>query len=216
LGEERFRQDVKVYATDGDTDALIEARHGRYPEKELIPAFGEQRTRRFFDTDLGYGVFRPDLRRSLIFGRHDLVQDPPISKIDLLTCRNTLMYFTSEVQQQVLTSLHFALNPDGYLFLGKAEALATRLRLFEPVDTRQHIFRKNGQRPPGIPLLPAVAARTRSAPVPPEHLAEAVIEQSPVPQVVVDGESNLLVANMQARRYFSIGSAEVGSPLELG
>src|SRR5215469_5609101 len=102
LGEERFRQQVKIYATDADSDALIHARHGRYPEHDLQMAFGEQRVGRFFEIDQGYGLFRPDLRRSLIFGRHDLVQDPPISRIDLLTCRNTLMYFTSDVQKHVL------------------------------------------------------------------------------------------------------------------
>src|SRR5579884_1146332 len=117
LGEDRFRNNVKIYATDADTDALTRARHGRYPERDLEASFGEQRTHRFFETDQGFGVFRPDLRRCLIFGRHDLVQDPPISRIDVLTCRNTLMYFTSDVQRQVLASFHFALNPGGFVFL---------------------------------------------------------------------------------------------------
>ena len=215
LGEDRFRRDVKVYATDADTGALVAARHGRYPEKDLVAAFGEPRTRRFFDVDSGHGVFRPDLRRSLIFGRHDLVQDPPISKVDLLVCRNTLMYFTAELQQLVLTSFHFALNPDGYLFLGKAEALATRLRLFEPVDARQHIFRRNAQRPAGLPPVPA-AGRTRLEPAAPSRLAEAMVEQGSVPQVVVDAQARVLLANPAARRLFSIGSSEIGWPLEAG
>src|SRR5215467_9454822 len=79
LGEERFRRAVKIYATDADNDALNDARHGRYPERQLVEAFGEERANRFFDVEAGYGVFRSDLRRALIFGRHDLVQDPPIS-----------------------------------------------------------------------------------------------------------------------------------------
>jgi two-component system, chemotaxis family, CheB/CheR fusion protein len=98
FGEERFRESVKIYATDADNEALAEARRGRYRYQNLVEAFGEERAQRFFDTDGDYGIFRGDLRRALIFGRHDLVQDPPISRIDLLTCRNTLMYFTAEVQ----------------------------------------------------------------------------------------------------------------------
>lgn len=77
LGEERFRQSVKIYATDVDNDALAVARHGRYRWSDLAEAFGQERADRFFERDGEYGVFRADLRRALIFGRHDLVQDPP-------------------------------------------------------------------------------------------------------------------------------------------
>src|SRR5215471_3775597 len=144
LGEDRFRRVVKIYATDADNDALNDARHGRYPERQLVEAFGEERANRFFDVEAGYGVFRSDLRRALIFGRHDLVQDPPISRIDLITCRNTLMYFTTDIQSKVLASFHFALSPGGYLFLGKSEALVNRTQMFKVVDLRQHILRKDG------------------------------------------------------------------------
>ena len=143
LGEERFRESVKIYATDADNEALAEARRGRYRYQNLVEAFGEERAQRFFDIDGDYGIFRGDLRRALIFGRHDLVQDPPISRIDLLTCRNTLMYFTAEVQAKILASFQFALNPAGYLFLGKSEALVTRTQMFEVVDLTQHILRKD-------------------------------------------------------------------------
>src|SRR5215469_11801750 len=144
MGEDRFRRLVKIYATDADIDALASARHGRYRAADLAAAFGEELAARFFESDGDFGVFRGDLRRALIFGRHDLVQDPPISRIDLVTCRNTLMYFTAEVQAKILASFHFALNPGGYLFLGKAEALVTRKQMFDVVDLRQHIFRKDG------------------------------------------------------------------------
>src|SRR5215472_4133083 len=160
LGEDRFRRVVKIYATDADNDALNDARHGRYPERQLVEAFGEERANRFFDVEAGYGVFRSDLRRDLIFGRHDLVQDPPISRIDLITCRNTLMYFTSDVQQKVLASFHFALSPGGYLFLGKSEALVNRTQMFKIIDLRQHILRKDGTvTDPAMLTLPQAPAR---------------------------------------------------------
>lgn len=87
-------------------------------------------------------VFRASLRRALIFGRHDLMQDAPISRLSLLICRNTLMYFTSEAQGRILARFHYALNDDGYLFLGRAEMLLTHSELFAPVDMKQRIFSK--------------------------------------------------------------------------
>lgn len=144
MGEDRFRRLVKIYATDADIDALATARQGRYRGADLAAAFGEELSARFFESDGDFGVFRGDLRRALIFGRHDLVQDPPISRIDLVTCRNTLMYFTSDVQSKILANFHFALNSGGYLFLGKSEALVTRSKLFLVADQRQHIMRKDG------------------------------------------------------------------------
>ena len=210
LGEERFRRSVKIYATDADSDALVDARHGRYREKDLITAFGEERTNRFFERDGDMGVFRGDLRRALIFGRHDLVQDPPISRIDLVTCRNTLMYFTAEVQAKILASFHFALNPGGYLFLGKAEALVTRKQMFDVVDLRQHIFRKDGS-PTDITLLgPLSPSRPRSPRKSSGQLAETVFEQNGVAQVVLDSSGTIALANRAARRMLSIGSAELG------
>jgi two-component system, chemotaxis family, CheB/CheR fusion protein len=213
LGEDRFRRAVKIYATDVDSDALTAARHGRYRMADLVEAFGEERTSRFFEIDGTEGVFRADLRRALIFGRHDLVQDPPISRIDLVTCRNTLMYFTAEAQAKILASFHFALNPGAYLFLGKAEALVTRRQMFDVVDLRQHIFRKDGS-PTGISLLTSLSAGRQKGPRKTTgQLAEAVFEHSPVAQVVLDATGMIALANQSARRLLSIGSTELGRHL---
>ena len=124
LGEDAFRQRVKIFATDLDDAALTEARHARYPMRAVTEDLPPDLLKRYFDRDGGYAVFRKDLRRSVIFGRHDLVQDPPITRIDLLSCRNTLMYFTSVAQTHILRQLHFALRPGGFLVLGRSEALA--------------------------------------------------------------------------------------------
>ena len=214
FGEDRFRQSVKIYATDADSDALADARRGRYRYEDLVEAFGEERAGRFFDTDGEYGIFRADLRRALIFGRHDLVQDPPISRIDLLTCRNTLMYFTAEVQAKVLASFQFALNPGGYLFLGRSEALVTRTQMFEVVDLPQHILRKDGTgaEPEAVP--PAPPARPGGSPRLDGHRPmEALFEQNVVAQVMLDASGNIAAANRAARRMFSIGSTDLGRQL---
>ena len=214
FGEDRFRQSVKIYATDADNDALADARRGRYRYEALAEAFGEERARRFFDTDGEYGIFRADLRRALIFGRHDLVQDPPISRIDLLTCRNTLMYFTAEVQAKILASFQFALNPGGYLFLGRSEALVTRTQMFEVVDLPQHILRKGGTGAELEAVPPAPPARPGGSPRLDGHRPmEALFEQNVVAQVMLDASGNIAAANRAARRMFSIGSTDLGRQL---
>src|ERR1043166_6943844 len=113
-----FRDRLKIYATDVDEEALTDARHGIYPAAKLEEVPQDLRERYFERIEQRYLV-KPDLRRSVIFGRHDVVQDPPISRIDLLTSRNTLMYFTPDAQARILANFHFALRNGGYLFLGK-------------------------------------------------------------------------------------------------
>lgn len=122
LGPDAFRRRVKIYATDVDEDALTEARAATYDARavESIPA---DLLERYFEHSNGRFVFRKDLRRAVIFGRNDLVKDAPISRVDLVTCRNTLMYFNADTQRIVLSRLHFALAPQGTLFLGHAEML---------------------------------------------------------------------------------------------
>jgi len=214
FGEDRFRQSVKIYATDADNDALADARRGRYRYEALAEAFGEERARRFFDTDGEYGIFRADLRRALIFGRHDLVRDPPISRIDLLTCRNTLMYFTAEAQAKILASFQFALNPGGYLFLGRSEARVTRTHMFEVVDLPQHILRKEGTGAELEAVPPAPPARPGGSPRLDGHRPmEALFEQNVVAQVMLDASGNIAAANRAARRMFSIGSTDLGRQL---
>lgn len=141
LGSESFSDRVKIYATDVDEEALAHARHASYSEKDLEPVPPELKEK-YFEQGSNRFVFRNDLRRSVIFGRHDLVQDAPISRLDLLTCRNTLMYFNAEIQGRILARFHFALNDPGYLFLGRAEMLLTHTNIFTPIELKCRIFSK--------------------------------------------------------------------------
>jgi two-component system CheB/CheR fusion protein len=140
LGEASFVERVKIYATDVDEEALSKAR-GAYGAKDLESLDAELRAR-YFDRHGERFMFRASLRRAIIFGRHDLTQDAPISRLDLLICRNTLIYFTAEAQGKILARFHYALNDDGYLFLGRAEMLLTHTALFTPVDLKERIFGK--------------------------------------------------------------------------
>ena len=140
MGQDEFVRRVKIYATDIDEDALNKARAG-YTAKHL-ESLDEDLRARYFEAQGARFGFRVALRRALIFGRHDLMQDAPISRLDLLICRNCLMYFTAEAQERILGRFHYALKDDGALFLGKAEMLLSHADLFQPVDLKQRIFSK--------------------------------------------------------------------------
>jgi two-component system, chemotaxis family, CheB/CheR fusion protein len=141
LGEERFKRHVKLYATDMDEPALEQARMATFTENRMESVPDELREKYFVQGPTGW-TFRNDLRRCVIFGRHDLLADAPISRLDLLICRNTLIYFNAEAQSRILTRFNFGLKHAGALFLGKAEMLLTHSRLFTPVDMAARIFRK--------------------------------------------------------------------------
>ena len=141
LGEQRYLERVKIYATDVDEEALSEARHATYSAKAVEPVPPALLERYFERVEQRY-AFRKDLRRTVIFGRNDLVQDAPISRVDLLTCRNTLMYFNAETQASIIGRFHFSLNDWGYLYLGKSEMLITHSELFKPVDLKRRVFSK--------------------------------------------------------------------------
>src|SRR5262249_6376166 len=158
MGEDDFRDRVKIYATDVDDDALGYARHALYTSKEVGGVPEELRERYFQLTNKHY-FFRSDVRRSVIFGRNDLLQDPPISRVDLLVSRNTLMYFGQDAQDRVLGNFFFAPQPRGYLMLEKAEALHSRTSLFEALDLKRRIFVKNH----GLYVEPRVIRPTGAA-----------------------------------------------------
>lgn len=141
LGVEECLRRVKIYATDVDEEALREARSGLYTAKSLEALSPEVRDKYFEQNSAQYS-FRPDLRRRVIFGRHDITRDAPISRLDLLVCRNALMYFNVEAQAQIVDRFHFALRPSGFLFLGKAEMLLNDSERFEVVNMRQRVFRR--------------------------------------------------------------------------
>lgn len=144
LGEEDFRRRVTIFGTDLDPVAIATARLGRYSEAAMRPVPEHLRTSFFEDQD-GDWVFRPDLRGRIVFGRNNLDADPPIGRIDLLACRNTLIYFTGETQEQVLRGFRRSLNPGGVLFLGTAELLLRHADLFTPIDADCRLFIRSDQ-----------------------------------------------------------------------
>ena len=212
LGEQDFRERVKIYATDIDEDALTTARHAAYSPRAVEPVEAQLLERCFERTDQHY-AFRRDLRRSLIFGRNDLVQDAPISRIDLLLCRNVLMYFTAETQARILSRFNFALRDTGRLFLGRSEMLLTHGGLFKPEQMKCRVFTKVRQN--GLRERLTFAGNGDPPPMTThgQRLRDFALDRSPVAQVVVDRAGMLAATSQRARMLFGLGESDLGRPL---
>jgi PAS domain S-box-containing protein len=153
--------DVKVFATDLAERALAHARAGVYPggiESDLTA----ERLERFFTQDDSVYRVRPDLRECVVFAPQNALQDPPFSRLDIVSCRNLLIYLEPQAQQRLLALLHFGLVEGGALFLGSSETVSGSEDLFEAIDKRARIFRRLGPTRHGLadfPLPRALAAR---------------------------------------------------------
>ena len=215
VGEEAFRQQVKIYATDADEGVLATARQGSY-EPRLVTDVPAPLLDKYFEATGSRHVFRSELRRCLIFGRHDLIQDAAISRLDLLVCRNTLMYFNTETQEKILARFHFALHKTGYLFLGRAETLLSH-NSFKPVELRHRIFSPTPTsrvRDRLLALMPGGAAADPSGGSRHLRIRDACFDAVPVAQIAVDNRSYLVLANDRARRLFGLTTNDLGRLLQ--
>jgi two-component system, chemotaxis family, CheB/CheR fusion protein len=211
LGPDAFRQRVKIYATDVDEDALTEARAATYDAK-AIESVPEELLDKYFEHLDGRYIFHKDLRRAVIFGRNDLVKDAPISRVNLLVCRNTLMYMNAETQRNVLGRLHFALAAQGTLFLGHAEMLLSHSDRFLPLNLKHRIFRKAPGSHGGLERYDAAATMyERHGELPGLTMVrELAFRANPVAQIVVTGEDTVAMINQQAETMLGLSARDIG------
>jgi len=148
---------VRILASDIDDRALEIARAGRYPSG-IAADVGAARLARFFAADGDGYVVCKELRDVVVFARQNLLGDPPFSQLDLVTCRNVLIYAEAEAQKRAVATFHFALNPGGMLFLGSAETTSAAEGLFEPVSAKHRLFRRAGVRRPPVAMAVGHAA----------------------------------------------------------
>ena len=213
LGVDAYRERVKIYATDIDEDALNQARLAVYTAKQIESVPADLRGRYFERADQRL-AFRKDLRRTVIFGRNNLVQDAPISRLDLLICRNTLMYFNAETQARVLRHFHFGLQDAGALMLGKSEMMLSHRDLFTVLDLRMRVF---GKQPRPLPLARLGTFVNGEANLAGDSEADragrdAALELGPQAQVIVSRSGELAFANLPARAMFHIALDDIGRP----
>ncbi|MGY0197020.1 EAL domain-containing protein [Leptothrix sp. BB-4] len=171
LGDHLAERVLQIFATDLDLEALALARRGLYPPSALsdVP---EALVKRYF-TPYGAQVeFSRQLRERVVFSRHDLTRDPPFPRMDLICCRNVLIYLKQEAQSRVMRTFHYALQPRGLLFLGRSESVLHHEDQFVAIDKEQRLYERTGRRAalPERPLEPAgppaAALRQRRGPMP--------------------------------------------------
>lgn len=152
----------KIFGTDIDLDALRHARVGRYSEA-AVETLGKERRGRFFTQDEDIWQLDSHLREMCVFAPHNLLSDPPFSKLDLISCRNVMIYLNADSQESLLPRFHYALNPSSYLWLGPSESLGRNERFFRTVHRGARLFRRDDSVSPAFSSLSA--GRRREGPM---------------------------------------------------
>ncbi len=210
----------QVFASDIDSRAIDVARTGLYPASIAIDVSPERLARFFVREDGAYRIHK-NIRELLVFSAHDLIKDPPFSKLDLVSCRNLLIYMGPELQQKLIPLFHYALNANGLLFLGSSETVGDALGLFEPVDRKAKLYRRKGDaknsRRPTVGIAPrssSGAPAARRAPnngeLPLRELTErTLLARAPV-GALVNEQGELLYLHGHTGKYLEPAPGEAG------
>ncbi len=208
------RPEIQVFASDMDAKALAIAREGRYPMATEVD-LSEERLRRFFNRDGDYYRVKRELRDVVLFAGHSILKDPPFSRLDLVSCRNLLIYLDRELQQQVISTLQYGLNPNGFLFLGSSENAEHPDGLLRVVDREARIYQSAGRPTHRLPVLPHLSGLAASvghlhAPTEPSPISlrtaqreahREALESLAPPSVLVDEMFRVLHLSENAGRY---------------
>ncbi|MBP0588540.1 PAS domain-containing protein [Paraburkholderia sp. LEh10] len=209
----------QVFATDIDERAISFARTGLYPDSILadVPA---ARVRQFFTKDAAHYRVKKELREHMLFAHHNVLSDPPFSRLDLICCRNLLIYLDREAQIEILKMFHFALRPGGVLFLGSSESADSVSSMFSVVDKRNRIYRANmavrGDTPVPVAISGTMSARPVVATVQPPgrrrfsfgDLHQRLVEQYAPPSVLVSRDSEIVHLSDRAGRFLQYSGGE--------
>ncbi len=220
LAEEAGRRDVGpeflVFASDLDAKAIAFARAARYPAA-IEADVTEARLRRFFLREPDHYRVRQEIRERIVFAHHNLLRDPPFSHLDLVECRNVLIYLERDVQRQVCGLFHYALNADGFVFLGPSESADSPPGLFRTFDKRAHVYQRLATREGRTAALPHGTALGLIEPHPletphrpparagrPEATHREALERFAPPSVLVDREHLVIHASETAGRFLQV------------
>ncbi|WOJ93110.1 chemotaxis protein CheB [Congregibacter variabilis] len=207
--------DVQIFGTDLDARAIDKARAGLYPEAmadDLTP----ERRQKYFSSERGGYRIRKDIRESTIFAVQNVIKDPPFTHVDLVSCRNLLIYLDARIQKKLLPIFHYALEPKGLLFLGSSETIGSFSDLFEPLDQRWKIFRRKhrAQERHGLPDFPLQAAAQESRPgtraaakqavrdnTVPRRIERALLNRFAPASVIVNGRGDIVYVHGRTGAY---------------
>ena len=205
---------IQIFATDLDEGALATAREGRYP-KSIVTDVSDERLARFFVDDGAHYRIRKEVRDTVLFAHHSALKDPPFMHIDLITCRNLLIYLERDMQRQLLALFHYALRPRAHMFLGSAESIDTRPELFTPCDreARVYIAKPRADHRAGMltqlprdhqafsPLPRTVPEGREKPPVALPTIHKLALEETAPPSALVDEDHRVLNLSKNAGRY---------------
>jgi two-component system CheB/CheR fusion protein len=203
---------LKVFATDLDRDAIERARIGRYPANIAADVSEERLERWFVEVEDGFQI-RPEIREMIVFAQQNLVMDPPFTRLDLMSCRNLLIYFNPELQQRVIRLAHYSLAPGGTLVLGSSETIGTSTDLFETLAPKERVYRRRETADTGpfveFPFrstsgrsLPAPrAAAAAAAPALQSAVNELLLREHTPPAVLTTPDGEILYVSGRIGRY---------------
>ncbi len=205
------RFSLQIFATDLDADAIEVGRRGVYPDTIAADVKAERLARHFTAEAGGFRIDKR-LRESVVFATQNIAADPPFTKLDILSCRNLLIYFNAELQKKLLPLFHYALTPGGLLVLGSAETAGTAGQHFAPIHAKHRIYRRNPQPPSlsGLPIAtrhvaPAAAPTMSSSDEADAHigpLTDQIIQQHWAPAaVLVNGDGDIVYISGRTGRY---------------
>jgi two-component system CheB/CheR fusion protein len=215
---------IQVFASDIDERAISSGRAGLYPEA-IVTDVSPARLRQYFVKEDSHYRVRKDIRERVLFARHSLLADPPFSQIDLIVCRNLLIYLDCDIQREILQMFHFALRAGGYLFLGTSESADACPEMFTTVDKRNRIFRaRSGPNAHRLPAMPKGGyVRTVSSPQPGDsravkkpstvELYQRAAERFSPPSIVVNSEADIIYVSRGAGRYLQHMTGEISNNL---
>ncbi|WEX76160.1 PAS domain-containing protein [Sinorhizobium numidicum] len=207
---------VQIFATDIDEPALSVARAGRYPAA-LLQGLTPERKQRYFNNDGSSFVISNDVRELCVFSPHSVTRDPPFSRMDMVSCRNLLIYLSQEMQNRVIPTFHYSLKPGGYLFLGTSESISQHGDLFSTLDKKNRIFQAR-EHASVVPRLPALAGEPRTVTTAARHgdggrvasypLRQAVeahvLERFAPAHVVVNGDGEAFYYSARTGKYLEL------------
>lgn len=210
---------LQIYATDLDVDAVDKARKGCYPRNIAADLGSERLARHFAEEEGGYRVNK-DIREMVVFAPHNIIADPPFTKLDILSCRNLLIYFGAELQKRLLPQFHYALARNGLLVLGSAESVGEFTDCFVPLDAKVRVFRRIEQlsSPSWSGMAPAAPASTSQAGdggrseyrESVEYLTDQLIQQHYAPAaVLVNADGDILYISGRTGKYLEPAAGKV-------
>jgi len=176
-GHRSLSNDIKIFGSDIDGNAIAIARGGRY--RHPVTGVSSERLERWFIKDGDHYRLRREIRELCAFSVHSIVKDPPFSRVDLICCRNVLIYLDPELQDRVMHTFHYALNPGGFLFLGTSEGITRHAKQFTIVDEKHRIFGRRETGELSLPFSRPSAAALPAMPLPrPTRVDEDLIGKS--------------------------------------